>query len=263
VTSQKSNILVLLGLLAGLSLAMPVSHAAANSGADTSRPTVLVCPLRQIDQTAADGWLGRAVQQSLEITLARDAGVRTAEPAPGADANQLDPVSAARSSGAAMVVTGGFQVVNGQVRLSCRLLDGQDGSLLSAWNTDGPADDLLRLEDECGDRAARAVRSALWDRANPATAQQSLSREQAAATISWVTSPRVAATPRPVAGQRDPRPFDDRADLAKYHYYYSYPAWGCCGYGLGYFWPCGVWGWGCGFLGGPQATVGFYSQGSN
>lgn len=259
---RSGNISVLLGLLAGISLAMPASRVFANSGADSARPTVLVCPLRQTDQAAADAWLGRAVQQSLEITLARDAGVRTDEPA-SADANQLDPIAAARSSGAAMVLTGSFQVVNGQVRLACRLLDSQDGSLLCGWMTDGSADDLLVLEDECGDRAARAVRGALWDRANPAPAQQALSRDQAAATISWVTSPRVAAAPKPVAGQRDPRPFDDRADLAKYHYFYTYPSWGWCGYGACYAWPCGIWGWGCGLLGGPQATVGFYSQGSN
>jgi TolB-like protein len=259
VTRRYSNITVLLPLLMGLSLALPAARAAA----DSSRPTVLVYPLRQIDSNPAAAWLGRAVQQSLEVSLPRDAGVRTAEPAAVGDANQLDPVSAARNVGAAMVFTGSFHVVGDQVRLNCTLLDGQDGSLLCGWTTDGAADDLLRLEDECGDRAGRAVRSALGGRNDPKPAAQSLSRDQAAATINWVTSPRVAATPRPVAGQRDPRPFDDRADLAKYHYFYSYPSCGWYGYGPFCAWPGGVWGWGCCLLGGPQATVGFYSQGSN
>jgi TolB-like protein len=231
---------------------------------------VLVFPLRQIDQNAAAGWLGRAVQQSLEVSLARDAGVRTiepaGEPAAGGDASQLDPIAAARSAGATLVFTGSFHVVGDQVRLTCTLLDGQDGSLLSGWNTDGAADDLLQLEDECGDRAARAVRDVLWQRNSAQPAVQRLSRDQAVASINWVTSPRVAATPKPVAWQRDPRPYDDRADLAHYNYFYNYPVCAWCGYGgfygcCGGFWNWGCGGWGC--FGGPQATVGFYSQGSN
>lgn len=235
---------------------------AAPAVAATSRPTVLVLPLRQLDQTAGIGWLGRAVQQSLEVALPRSAGVWTQEPAADGD---VDALVAAKNIGAALVLTGSYQVVGDDVRLTCALLDGKDGTMLAGWNTDGKANELLKLEDDCADRAARAVRGALRaDDANATdAAAKPMTRDEAAATLPMFGTPKLAPAPKPVAGQADPRPYGDRTELARYHYFYQYPTCGYFGYG-GYF----GWGWGygnrgwCG-CGGPQATVGFYSQGSN
>ena len=237
------------------------------AGAGPARPTVLVCAPRQLDSSQELSWLGRGLQESLEVALSSGAAVRAEEPGtPGAD-----PMIAAHDVGAQFVLSGSYQFVHDRIRVGLVLSDVQSGQALAAWNTDAAPDDLLRLEDDCGDRAVRAVRSALWWQ-EPAHANElsaPLTRDQAAAAFPTFGSPRVAPAPKPVAGQRDDQPYGDRDSLAHYHYFYQYPIYF---YGYGYY---GCYGW-CGYyaipygfhaphflglLGGPQATVGFATGG--
>jgi TolB-like protein len=119
---------------------------------------VAVMPFRDLAATRAP--VGEAIRETLTVDLKETAGVRVVER--GAidrviseqnlddkkrDLPAIGAVRVGTLVGASWIVTGAYQRAGGEVRLTARIVDVATGELRGTAKIDGPADELLALQD--------------------------------------------------------------------------------------------------------------------
>jgi hypothetical protein len=76
-----------------------------------------------------------------------------AQPAQG----EADPIAAAAKGGASIVVFGGYQVLDGNIRLTGQVVDTATGQTIATLSATGPIKDLFKLEDSLGEQLRKAM----------------------------------------------------------------------------------------------------------
>jgi TolB-like protein len=138
---------------------------AANANAS---PTVAVMPFA--DLTSKNGAVGEAIRETVTADLRGVPGLRVVERARLDQVlaeNNRDAVRAGKLVGATILVTGGYQRVGGDVRLTARFVDVESGVVLGSAKVDGAAGDLLSLQDRITVELARSAGFAFAPRRRP------------------------------------------------------------------------------------------------
>ena len=110
----------------------------------TAAAAVVVRPFANLSQAPADDTLAREVGQAVIAHLGRT-GMFTV----------VDSEAAAR-----WIVAGGIQRVGDLVRITARLVDAREGSVVRAVKVDGSIGELMRLQDEVASAMTSGVRDA-------------------------------------------------------------------------------------------------------
>ena len=145
-------------LVAPLSGVVQGQTPAARSGLADLRPmqprTVAVIPFANITGNPSDDWLGVGIAETVITDLnQRFEGLSVIESDIFADAlnpSEESDVRAcylARRWGVSFVVSGGFQRVGDQLRITARILDVETGAIGATVKVDGQLSDLFELED--------------------------------------------------------------------------------------------------------------------
>ena len=139
------------GLLAA-TLAAAAPAPARQVGPQAAPPDggalVLVIPFANLTADPADDWIGVGIAEAVAIDL-QIGGARVLRATAAArDATGFDAVlEAARRAGAGRVVSGAYQRLGDRIRVTARLVDAGDGSVLGAAAATGAAADIFELQD--------------------------------------------------------------------------------------------------------------------
>ena len=134
---------------------------------------VAVVRFTNISAVPADDWIGAGIAETLSADLERLEAVsivggeelasaaRAFAPemqAPGTVAgNERALREASRQRGAALLVTGGYQRLGDQVRITARLVDTETGTLVAGAKADGTAEEIFALQDRIGEELSGAL----------------------------------------------------------------------------------------------------------
>ena len=146
--------------------------------------TVTVVPFVNLSRDPADAVLGEGLVETVIAGLDMVPSLTVVVRSPQADAQQP-------ATDVARLVTGGFQRVGRQLRVTARIADAQTGVVLRTATIDGSLDDLFALQD----RVVEALRAQFVDlnvRGLPTVAPAAQTSSGAAAAV-----PPAAARPAP------------------------------------------------------------------
>ena len=184
---RRNGVLFLITMVAA---AAPVSASAqrtqsaslaGNGGGGTdetnvSSGSVAVVPFTNISRNEADDWIGDGIAETViadlesrgNLTVFSQERVRAAAARRGDRA--LDEVAATalgRELGARWVVTGGYQRLGNQLRITARLVDTTTGLAARTVTADGTLDALFDLQDRIAGELTTDVRPSPMARATP------------------------------------------------------------------------------------------------
>ena len=149
-----------------------IASSELSSAAGPAARTVAVVPFVNISAAPADDWIGAGFAETLAADLERLAAVSVVgrdgpRAETGASAGGSPPGGAAggpralreigRRQGADWLVTGGYQRLGEQVRVTARLVDAETGTVLAGAKADGAAGDVFALQDRIGADLTRAL----------------------------------------------------------------------------------------------------------
>ena len=171
-----------------------------------------VAPFANISGVEADGWIGAGLVETLTSELPRAARLRVLRPASAPDAaGHADDVAASRIAaelGATWLVTGGYQRVGDQLRMTVRLVEVESGAVVYAGTVDGALDELFVLQDRVVEMFAAELRTAAAT-SPPATAVV----ERTPAGLGVAPTPIIDGPPPPVPPATIARDTAGRATL--------------------------------------------------
>ena len=109
---------------------------------------VLVVPLTNLTGDPADDWIGVGIAEAVAIDLQMGGArvVRATAALPDA-AGPGGALQAGRQAGAGRVVTGAYQRLDDQLRVTARLVEAADGAVLRSATVTGIAGDIFELQD--------------------------------------------------------------------------------------------------------------------
>ena len=153
----------------------PPGTARTAGAAEAPAGTVAVIPFTNISGNEADEWIGAGIAETVMADLESQAAftviVPARVPASGDRGTELDETAVlalGRELGAQWVVTGGYQRLGDQLRITARIADTATGVVARTLMADGVLDEIFALQDriarelttEAGDhccgRSARA-----------------------------------------------------------------------------------------------------------
>jgi TolB-like protein len=141
--------------------------------------TVVVVPFSNTSNIPADNWLSMGITESIVTTLSQHAHLRVVDPSRTQATLEDMGVSTDRDSeivaGFAplsldLLITGGFQRVGNQLRVTARVIDLTTGEVTDSVRIDGLRDELFTLEDQL----AVAIASRLAPSPTETTVQREL-----------------------------------------------------------------------------------------
>ena len=121
--------------------ARPTSGA-AQAGQATQPRTIAVLPFDNISGQSDDDWLGLGIAETVSADLQPVGTVSLF------DVGDVLPPDVARSLGFSFVISGGYQRVGDQLRITARILDVATGATQGATRADGAMSDLFLLQDQ-------------------------------------------------------------------------------------------------------------------
>ena len=179
-------ILALMTLAATATAAVPLSARrpraqVAPPGADdaTMSRSVAVIPFANISRDEADDWIGDGIAETVradlellgDLTVIAQERVRAAAGRSGdAELDDVTVTALGRELGVRWVVTGGYQRLGSQLRITARLVDMTSGLVASTVKADGTLDEMFDLQDRIAAELTTDVRSSTVARGGPRTA---------------------------------------------------------------------------------------------
>ena len=115
--------------------------------------SVAVIPFTNVSQHPGDTWLSRGIAETVTADLGELRGLSVIGPEQLWDAGRVDDLGGAlavdlgRQLGATWLVRGGYQRVGQRIRITARLVDARDGTLIRSVKVDGPVSDIFALQD--------------------------------------------------------------------------------------------------------------------
>ena len=176
------------GLLAAVFVAAAVAPAHGQSRPAGTPPggdgIVLVLPFANLTGNPADDWIGVGIAEAVatDLQVGGTRTLRAAEPAveeTGSGEGWEGALEAGRLAGAALVVSGAYQRLGDQIRVTARLVDVAGGTVIRSTMATGRTDEMFELQDEV----------AASFREEAAVAQSQPNRDPAPAPVSPSTTP--------------------------------------------------------------------------
>ena len=135
--------------------------------------SVILAPFVNISGNSADSWIGRGIAESLFVDLQHlnDYSITKTTAANQIDIATVERMLLDRSQrrGAGWLVSGSYQKLGEQLRITARILSVRDGSIRNVVKVDGSVSDIFSLQDEI----AVAVTTGLLSLSStPSTAEQ-------------------------------------------------------------------------------------------
>ena len=136
--------------------APPAGTGSAGADDATMSGSVAVIPFTNISRDEADDWIGDGIAETVradleslgDLTVIAQERVRAAARRLGdADLDDVTVTALGRELGARWVVTGGYQRLGNQLRITARLVDTTTGLVASTVKADGALDDIFDLQD--------------------------------------------------------------------------------------------------------------------
>ena len=126
-------------------------HASApraqEAAASTAPDTIAVTAFENITGAAEDDWIGVGIAETLASDVATG----------GALSVGLTPTEAGRESGARWVITGAYQRVGDQLRITARVVEVATGAVVHTAMVDGPMSELFALQDQLSAELSRGL----------------------------------------------------------------------------------------------------------
>ena len=133
------------------------------------RPTsVAVIPFTNISRHPGDTWLSLGIAETVTADLREQPGLSVIGPEQLWDGGWVDlgavlAVDLGRQLGARWLVRGGYQRVGERIRITARLVDARDGTLIQAVKVDGPVSDIFAVQDRLVPELASGLALTAWD----------------------------------------------------------------------------------------------------
>ena len=136
--------------------APPAGTGSAGADDATMSGSVAVIPFTNVSRDEADDWIGDGIAETVtadleslgDLTVIAQERVRAAARRLGdADLDDVTVTALGRELGARWVVTGGYQRLGSQLRITARLVDTTTGLVASTVKADGALDDIFDLQD--------------------------------------------------------------------------------------------------------------------
>ena len=155
----------------------PVAHdGLATDEPDGSSESVAVIPFTNISGNAAEAWIGDGIAETVmadleslsELTVvARDRIRAVSGGRRGTELDEGAALALGRELGARWVVTGGYQWLGNQLRITARLVDTESGLVAKSMKADGTLQDIFDLQDRIATELTADVRSNATARLTP------------------------------------------------------------------------------------------------
>ena len=160
----------------GLQSSPPAGNAEAGPDDLASSGSVVVIPFANISRNEADDWIGDGIAEAVtadleslgDLTVVAQSRVRAIAARRGdADLDNVAVTALGRELGARWVVTGGYQRVGSQLRITGRLVDTTRDLVTRTVKADGPLDDIFDLQDRIAIELSADARSSPIARVTP------------------------------------------------------------------------------------------------
>ena len=220
-------------------------------------PRVLVLPFEELSDAPKREWVGKAIQQSLVAELTRGGLVSVVTPA--ADSKPVKDAAgaaqAARDVRAPLVITGTYQLIDQDLRVTGQMLEAINGEPVAGMKATGNLRDLFGIEDILGAQVKRDLQAILQPGV-PATQPSPQPLVQQGRTPGDPFDQRGPVKSPPPLGAYDgselQRSLDNgwsppsqaaaQSGYDRYRYTYPYPYppysyYDYCGYDYGGYWP--------------------------
>ncbi len=144
--------------IAILAVILLVSRRSPRRAAAPPTRLLAVLPFRNLSNVRDDGLLGEGLVETVSSALGGATGLQVVSPAAAvaASAGNSDPLQAARTLGASVVLRGSVQRSSDRVRITYSLWDVARGAEISGGTLDGSASDLFDLQDRLVARVSEA-----------------------------------------------------------------------------------------------------------
>ena len=137
-------------------------HASApraqEAAASTATDTIAVTAFENITGAAEDDWIGVGIAETLAADVATG----------GALSVGLTPTEAGRESGARWVITGAYQRVGDQLRITARVVEVATDAVVHTAMVDGPMSELFALQDQLSAELSRGLTASSANATSPA-----------------------------------------------------------------------------------------------
>ncbi|MCH2254834.1 MAG: FlgO family outer membrane protein, partial [Vicinamibacterales bacterium] len=139
-----------------LALTIPVSAQNAGQAGGSPAETVAIVPFTNLTENPSDDWIGAGIAESLAtglpgsyMVIARGRVSETANDANrgGGTAAPDEALEVGRRLGAQYVVSGAYQRLGEEIRITGRLVEVATGAVVRSAKVDGVLDDLFSLQD--------------------------------------------------------------------------------------------------------------------
>jgi TolB-like protein len=183
--------------------AAPLSFAALPITTIAGRPpttapaapvSVMLLPFRDIGPGNADGWISEAIQEDLTHDLTRNSAIQLVRPASTQPVAPSDGLAVARRAQAQKLVSGSYQVVDDQLRITAEVIDANQTQPAGEIKATGRVRDLFQLED--------SLASQLWHILPQPTEQASANQIEVTPLEDYVSS---QAAPAPQVYDAQPQ----------------------------------------------------------
>ena len=144
--------------------------------------SVAVIPFTNISRSETDDWIGGGIAETVtadleslgHLTVIAQERVRAAAGYPGdAELDDVAVTALGRELGARWVVTGGYQRLGSQLRITARLVDTASGLVARAVKADGTLDEIFELQDRIAAELTTDARSSTVARRAPGASGRS------------------------------------------------------------------------------------------
>jgi TolB-like protein len=226
-----ASLLIFARLSAG---ALPITQVYADPSPTTApaAPTpVLLVPFANISKDGQYAWISQAIDEDLSHDMARNSAIRVVRPTSPQSPTSGGALDAARSANATDLVTGSYQIVDDQLRITGELVDVPQNKAIGQIKATGKVHDLFQLED--------ALSMQLWQLL-PQPASQAQVNDIEVTPLDSVSNAPAEVYPEQTPEQTlaaAPEPANDQASYSGPGYSYPYAP-----YDSGYVYPYG-WGY--------------------
>ena len=148
----------------------------ATDETDASSGSVAVIPFTNISGNPADDWIGDGIAETVmadleslaELTvIARERMQAVSDGGRGTELDEGAALALGRELGARWIVTGGYQRLGDQLRITARLVGTQSGLVARTVKVDGRLDEIFGLQDRIATELTTDVRSNARTQATP------------------------------------------------------------------------------------------------
>ncbi|HIM50916.1 MAG TPA: hypothetical protein EYM36_03240, partial [Acidobacteria bacterium] len=163
-------------------------HASApraqEAAASTATDTIAVTAFENITGAAEDDWIGVGIAETLAADVATG----------GALSVGLTPTEAGRESGARWVITGAYQRVGDQLRITARVVEVATDAVVHTAMVDGPMSELFALQDQLSAELSRGLTASSANATSPAAPTTTTDNAPANTAVTPSSRPAVSTT---------------------------------------------------------------------